>query len=227
MAVTAGTFSEGTSTLTMSGAATTVRFTAPRQPYNLVISAAGTVSIDTDDLTVGNQLTVNSGADLNTGGRSLSITANLVVAGTLTATGAETITVGGNVDFSAAGDNFTQASSTLTLSGAATPATIDATGEGAINNLTIAKSAGANVVRLLTGLALASGSGALTLTTGTLELNGQTLTLGTNFTLNSANATLTIGTGSFNGATNARSRHPHHRHGHPDHRHPERRRADS
>ena len=41
VAVTTGTFNEGTSTLTMSGAGTTIRFTSPRQPYNLVISAGG------------------------------------------------------------------------------------------------------------------------------------------------------------------------------------------
>ena len=215
MAVTAGTFTEGTSTLTMSGAATTIRFTAPRQPYNLFIApgAGNTVSVLTDDLTVGNTLTVTNGTfatnstsltvtgatsvagtltgstapdtitanggltatgTVNLNGGDLSTT-NLTVSGTLAATAAapaETITVTGNIDFSNAGDNFTQDDSTILMAGATTPATINAAGEDGFHHLTVNKSAAGDIVRLLTALALDNGSGVLTLTTGTLELNG-------------------------------------------------------
>ena len=178
VAVTVGTFTEGTSTLSMTGTPTTVRVTAPRQLYDFVVNTAGTVSVDTDDLTVGNTLTVSAGT-FATNATTLTVTAgasvagtltgsaapdvitvggdttatgtinlnggdfsttNLTVSGTLVATAAgETITVGGSVDFSAAGDNFTQGTSTLVMSGAVTPVSIDATGEDGVHNLTIGK----------------------------------------------------------------------------------------
>ena len=165
VAVTTGTFNSGTSSLTMSGAATTIRFTGPNQPYDLTVSAGGAgVTVTTDDLTVGRNLSVNAGATFGAGGRNLTVAAGgaLSVAGTLNgsagrlilvngdttatatgtinlnggglttvnltasrapglvASGTETITVNGNLDFSAAGNNFTQASSLVVMQGAAT-----------------------------------------------------------------------------------------------------------
>ena len=115
----------------------------------------------------------------------------------LVASGTETITVNANIDFSNAGDNFTQASSTILMAGAATPATINAAGENGFHHLTVAKSLSTDVVQLLTNLALDNATGVLTLTTGNLQLNGFSLTLGSDFSLNSANATLAVGTGTL------------------------------
>ncbi len=250
VSVTGGTFSEGTSTLTMSGASTTIRFAQSPllQPHDLTISAAAPgVSITGENLTVGNNLSVSSGGVFATNNFSLTVnvglscsgtldgsaspaaisvtgdttasgrinlnggnfsTTNLTVSGVpgLVASASETITVGGNIDFSNAGDNFTQATSLIVMTGASDPATINATGEDFFNDLQINKTTGAQRVQLLTNLFLANGAGDLTMSRGTLQLNGFTLRLGTNLSMSSATAaTIAIGTGTLDGATNGRS----------------------
>jgi hypothetical protein len=190
LTVTAGTFATNSTSLTVSG--------------NALVSGTLTGSTAPDTITVVGDTT--AGGTINLNGGDLSTT-NLAVSGTLVATPgapAETITVTGSVDFSAAGDDFTLGDSTLVMSGAATPVTINAAGEDGVHNLTITKALGTDVVQLLTALGLDNGSGVLTVTTGTLELNGNTLTLGTDLTLSSAAATVAIGTGTLDGATNSR-----------------------
>jgi len=140
--------------------------------------AGNTVSILTEDLTVGNSLTVSSGT-FSAGGRNLGVTANLTAAGTLQATAAETITVSGNIDFSNAGDNFTRASSTVALQGAGT--TLNAPQETFHN------------------LSFESGAGTIALASLLTVANDLSISLAT--TLNTANNNISVSRNWSNGGS--------------------------
>ena len=206
VAVTAGIFNQGTSVLTMDTGGTTIQFTGPLAPYDLVIDAgAGTVAVSTEALNVANTLTVSTGTfnlaghdcttvsdtsvagSLTLNGGALS-TNNLSASGTVVPSGAETITVAGGIDFSDAGDNFTESGSSLiVMAGAATPVTINANGETALDDLTIGKAAAADQVQLSTDLTV---DGTLTVGTGNLMLAANTLTVNTALDLASGSGTV-------------------------------------
>ena len=235
VAVTTGTFNAGSSSLTMSGAATTIRFTGPNQPFDLTVSAAGPVTINTDDLTVGGALTVNAGATFSTNATTLTVTGaasvlgtltgsaatdqitvnggitasgtinlsggnltttNLTVSGTLVALAAETITASGSVDFSNAGNNFTQVNSQVIMQGAATNLSAP---QETFYDLSFTAAGTVTLQSAATvGHDLSIGAGT------TLAGNNFNLSVGRNWSKNAAGG-FTAGTGTvfFTGATTA------------------------
>lgn len=113
-----------------------------------------------------NALTINNGAALNLGGNNLTSTTNITCNGTLTATGTEVITVGGNWDF--ANGTFTAASSNVTFNGATDSCTIDP-GASEFKTLTVDKTDTADTVKVVNN-SLTIGSNTLIIKNGEFEV---------------------------------------------------------
>jgi hypothetical protein len=171
--VTAGTFNAGTSTLTMSGAGTTIQFAAGG-PNNLTISAAGTVRVTGSPLTVGAALAVNGGATLRLGGFALTVGSDLTGAGTLTATASEAIGVGGNWNIAI----FNPSTSSVSFTGGSGAGPFTVTSNGQSFSTVVLTAAGKTYQQ--NGAANITAS--LTLTAGTWSTNGAGLTVGANLT---------------------------------------------
>lgn len=132
----------------------------PNTTDNAVINTTGTEPILAAPLSLVS-LTINAGKTLSLNSQDLTLTGNLSSAGTLIAAATEQITVSGNVDFSAAGDNFTEASSTLNLIGEASSFN---GGNDTLYNLIINKDTAGTV---LTSAGEMQVTGTLSLTRGT------------------------------------------------------------
>lgn len=205
LSITAGTLNGDTTTWTMTGAGTSVRFSGLRAPANLTINTAGTVTISTETLHVTNALTV-SGGTFNTNSQDLVVGGDLSVTGTaiLAASAGRSITGSGDILFSGAGDNFTESTGTLILVGLDTD--LDMTGESGLYNVTIDKAGVGNTTTLSAGNVTQNAGGVLLFTQGRLSLGaaGRTWTLGANTTIgngcqfNLTNGTLTDGASTYN-----------------------------
>jgi fibronectin-binding autotransporter adhesin len=108
-------------------------------------------------------------------------TNDLTVSGTLVASASETITVNGNLDLSAAGTNYEEATSTLIMGGAVTPSSVTlaapaAAGEEEFYDLTIQKAITTDDVILQTNItvlnSLIIASGTLSAQTYTIYMQG-------------------------------------------------------
>ncbi len=131
-------------------------------------------------------VTISLGAAVSTNNLSFTVTADLTGAGSLTATGTETITVGGSFTPTA----FTAASSTVVMNGTATPVSL---GGLSFNNLTLNKGAGAAQVSSTGGLTV---SGALSMTAGTWVAGASTYTHSIAGGWNSSGGSFTFQAGS-------------------------------
>ena len=126
------------------------------------------------------RLLIASGTDdpsLTLDGQNLVVQGNLVAEGDLIANGSETLTIGGSVDFSGLGDNFTENSSTLVLTGAST--SLATNGESGLHNLTIDKAAAIDAVSLGSDLVVGNN---LDFSQGILELGIYDLTVNNDIT---------------------------------------------
>jgi hypothetical protein len=101
----AATFTSGTGTVTFDGAGVQTLDTGGtgvgKAFYNLIYSGTGTLRPINNDITIGNNLTLNAGAgifDNATADCSITITGNVTMDNTTTSLGDGTWTVGGNWD---------------------------------------------------------------------------------------------------------------------------------
>jgi hypothetical protein len=201
ISVSAGTFNQGTTAWTMDAGATSIRFSGTRSPYDLTINSAGTITISTETLNVARNLTV-SGGTFNTNNFDLAVGVTdegiLASSAILTASAGRNITVSGDVDFSAAGDNFVQSTGTLILTGLNT--TIDMTGENGLYNVEIDKTGAGNTLTVINANVVQNTNGVLTMTQGILDLNDRTWQLGADLAI-PANTALMTGSGILDGTT--------------------------
>ncbi len=133
-------------------------------------------------------LTITGVASVGTNNRDFAITGDLTVSSApgLAASGAETIAVNGSVDFSDAGNNFSQAQSDFVFRGPA-DAALDAP-EETFYDFTVEKTATGDTVRLLSDLVV---SNELAITSGTLDAQSVTITLSGGLWSNSGEFTST------------------------------------
>ena len=98
VAITGGTFNQGSSTLTMDTGATTVQVLTPSQLANLTIGVAGSgaVSISTDDLTLSGNLDIISSWTFNTNALNLTVGGAATVSGTLNGSNGKLVSVTGD-----------------------------------------------------------------------------------------------------------------------------------
>lgn len=145
-------------------------------------------TIQTGTAAQANSLIIESGGDspsVSLNGGSLTVQGDLRVEGSLSASAAETITVGGALNLGAAGDNFTEATSTIVLTGAGT--LVDTAGETGLYNLNLNKDTVTTSATLSSPLTV---GGNLDFTLGTLTLGSNDLTVSGNVT--------SSGTGNIN-----------------------------
>ena len=163
---------------------------------NLTVSTGATFGTATFNLTVGGNLD-SSGTLDGSSGKSISVTGNTTCAGTinllngsyttnnltvsgvtpagLVASGSELITVLGNLDFSAAGTNYTPVTSTIVMGGTATPVTLNSPpAEDPFYELTINKGALGQTVVLASAITITHS---LTITRGTLSAGSHLITM--------------------------------------------------
>ncbi len=112
-----------------------------------------------------NTLTVNTNGVFNLGGNNLTVTTGITSPGTLTATGTETITLGGSWNLS--GGTFTCATSNVTFNGS-TNVTVDP-GSSAFSTVTVNKNDATNSVRVIDN-DLTIGSNTLVIQNGIFEV---------------------------------------------------------
>lgn len=125
------------------------------------------------DATAVMDLIIETGGRVDTNGRDLTAAEDIVSSGELTGSDDGFINVAGNLDFSAPGVNFIPNRSTIRFQGAADSALENP--EESLFNLTVAKTAAADSVRLQNDIEI---PGALSITSGTLDAGSiSTITL--------------------------------------------------
>ncbi|HVO39583.1 MAG TPA: FlgD immunoglobulin-like domain containing protein, partial [Spirochaetia bacterium] len=157
---------------------------------NLSVTSGWTFDTNGLSLNVGGSATVSGTLDgPNAVGKSISVTGDTTCSGTinlrtsdystnnltvsgvapagLVASGSENITVNGSIDFSAAGNNYTPATSTVIMAGTATPVSLNCPPtEDPFYELTINKGALARTVTLTSDILVTHS---VTITSGTLS----------------------------------------------------------
>ncbi len=178
-------FTAATSTVTFTGSSGAGPFTVDTDGssfYNLVLSGVGKTYSQTDPASVTNDMTLTAGT-WQSNSQSLDVDFHLTGAGTLTAAGAEAITVGG--DFTPTG--FNSATSTVTLD----TATAGNLAGRTFYNLVLAKGAAGAMVTSTGGLTVTN---ALTMAQGTWDAATFTHTVAGAWDSSAAAFTLTAGT---------------------------------
>ena len=220
-----GTFTGGTSTLTLSGSGATITGTGDNNLNNLTITGAGVTAATNTALTVsGNLATAGAGTFTHTAGGTGTVTmsgASKTISGTgiifnnLTASGSasttSSFTIAGNFvnsgSLSATAGTITMGGAGKTISGSGTSAFKSLAVTGSVtttNNFSVSGNlAVSGTFSATAGTATFNGSSVLSGTANLFNatLNGTSLQLGANATLGVA-GTLTLTAGSFD-ATSA------------------------
>lgn len=180
-------------TLNLTGYTSTLTLTQPLATTGNC-TLAGTLTLGSQNLTVGGNLTANGPVNgPATGGGTITVTGDLSGSGTLTLDSTSLTVSGATVNLGGLG-GYSFDEGVFTLTGASNPQTLTPRAASNFGAVTVNKANATDVVQLSTNDL--GQDGALTVTQGVLNLNGRSLTIN-GASGATVTGTVTVGTGTF------------------------------